>query len=259
MVRRHPLAAYVVLACALTWWVYPLLSVSPLLGIPGLFGPAAAAVVVTAVTGGRARVRELLGGVVRWRVRPRWYVYALGVPGALALAAAGLTWLPTSPQPARLGRLSVLDLVVFVLVVGEELGWRGYALPRLLQRRSPLTASVVLGVVWGLWHLPAFLVAGTPQHGLPFPAFVLLTIEYSVLLTWLCLHAGGSVLIATLCHGSINLFQGLCLGGVDGGTRLWLLAGTYGLGALVLAVTLRTRRSADAGTLHGVPTSTGRL
>ena len=71
-------------------------------------------------------------------------------------------------------------------------------------------------MLWGLWHLPTFLVPGTPQYGLPLPAFVLLTVEYSILMTWVYLHTKGSVLIATLFHGAINLSQGLLLGGIDG-------------------------------------------
>src|SRR3712207_6537622 len=89
--------------------------------------------------------------------------------------------------------------------MGEELGWRGYALPRLLARRSALAASLILGLLWGLWHLPTFYVLGAPQHGLPISAFLLLTMAYSVLFTWIYLHTRGSVLIATLFHSAINL------------------------------------------------------
>ena len=93
-------------------------------------------------------------------------------------------------------------------------------------------------MLWGLWHLPTFLVPGTPQYGVPFPAFVLLTVEYSILMTWVYLHTKGSVLIATLFHGAINLSQGLILGGVEGSTRYWLLCIVYGVAALVVAVAL---------------------
>ena len=107
-------------------------------------------------------------------------------------------------------------------MVGEELGWRGYALPKLLETRSALTASVILGVVWGLWHLPTFFSSSAPQQGLPIVAFVLMTIEYSIIMSWIYLHTRGSVLIATLCHGAINLSQGFFLGGLTGSMRYWL-------------------------------------
>jgi uncharacterized protein len=181
-------------------------------------------------------VKQLLSRVGIWRVGVRWYVIALGLPTVLALAAAGLYYAGGGSALVQMGAVSVLDFVVFVLVVGEELGWRGYALPLLLEKRSAVVASLILGVVWGLWHLPTFLVPGTPQYGLPLPAFVLLTVEYSILMTWVFLHTKGSVLLATLFHGAINLSQGLFLGGLEGAERYWLLCIVYGVAALVVAV-----------------------
>jgi membrane protease YdiL (CAAX protease family) len=166
----------------------------------------------------------------------RWYVIALGLPTVLALAPAGLHYFLEGSPFVQIGEVSVLDFIIFVLVLGEELGWRGYALPLLLDKRSAVMASLILGVLWGLWHLPTFLVPGTPQYGLPLSAFVLLTVEYSILMTWVYLHTKGSVLIATLFHGAINLSQGLFLGGIDGASRYWLLSIVYGAAALVVAV-----------------------
>ncbi len=189
------------------------MSLSPLWGFPALFGPALAAIIVVAVADGRAGLRDLLGRVARWRVGARWYAAALALPAVLALAALGLHVVLGGQGSFELGGLSVLNFAVFVLIVGEELGWRGYALPRLLDQRSALTASLILGVLWSAWHLPTFFVRGAPQHGLPFSAFVLLTVAHSVVFTWVYLHARGSVLIAILLHGAINLSQGLFLGG----------------------------------------------
>jgi uncharacterized protein len=127
--RKHPLIAFFVMAYLLTWWIYPLLRFSPLLGIPGLFGPALAAIIMAAVTGGKSGVKQLLSRVVLWRVGLRWYVIALGLPTVLALASAGLYYVVGGSTLVQMGAVSALDFVVFVLVVGEELGWRGYALP----------------------------------------------------------------------------------------------------------------------------------
>jgi CAAX protease family protein len=245
-VRRHPLIVFFVLAYLLTWWIYPLLKFSPLLGIFGLFGPALAAIIMAAVTGGKPGVKALLSRVVRWRVGLPWYLIALGLPTVLSIATAGLSYLLGASDFIQVGALTVLELVLFVLVVGEELGWRGYALPRLLEKRSAVTASLILGVLWGLWHLPTFLVPGTPQYGLPLTAFVLLTIEYSILMTWVFLHTLGSVLIATLFHGAINLSQGIFLGGMDGAGRYWLLSIVYGVAALIAAVALGLQASKRA-------------
>lgn len=132
--------------------------------------------------------------------------------------------------------MSIFDSVIFVVVVGEELGWRGFALPSLLQKRSAFAASLILGVLWSAWHLPTFLVPGTPQYGKSIIAFVLMTTVYSVLLCWIYLHTAGSVLIATMAHGAMNLFQGIFLGGVDPAMHYWLLAGVYGVAALVIVL-----------------------
>jgi uncharacterized protein len=160
LVKRHPLISFFVLAYALTWPVIPLVSVSPLLGLPALFGPALAAIIVAYLVDGKSALKDLLSRLVRWRVEARWYVLALGLPAILALAVAGLNLLLGAPTAIRFGGLSVLNFVVFVFVVGEELGWRGYALPRLLARKSALAASLILGVLWGAWHLPTFFVPG---------------------------------------------------------------------------------------------------
>jgi membrane protease YdiL (CAAX protease family) len=235
-VKRHPLVVFFVLAYALTWPLIPLVSVSPLFGFPALFGPALAAVIVAAITDGRPGLRDLLGRMVRWRVGARWYAVALGLPMVLALTAAGLHYLLGAQTSVNFGGLSVLNFVVFALIVGEELGWRGYALPRLLAERSGLVASLILGALWGAWHLPTFFVAGAPQYGLPVSAFVLLTMAYSVVIAWVYLHARGSVLIVSLMHGAINLSQGFFLSGVDPASEYWMLAAVYGVVALVLVV-----------------------
>jgi membrane protease YdiL (CAAX protease family) len=134
--RKHPLISFFVLAYALTWWIYPLLKFSPLLGFPGLFGPALAAMIMAAVTGGRSGLKALLSRTVRWRVGVQWYVVALGVPTVLSIATAALHYLFGGSAFTQLGQLSIFDFVIFILVVGEELGWRGYALPQLLERWS---------------------------------------------------------------------------------------------------------------------------
>jgi len=166
-----------------------------------------------------------------------WYVVALGLPAALALLAASLSaWLGSAVL--QFGRLSAIDFVLVVLVVGEELGWRGYGLPRLLERFSPLAAGLILGVIWWLWHLPTFFIAGTPQFRQSVVAFLIMTTAYSILMTWTFLRTRGSVLIATLFHGAINISQGLFLAGTDPGSRYWWLALVYGGAAVVLAVVL---------------------
>ena len=88
--------------------------------------------------------------------------------------------------------------------LGEELGWRGFALPRLLEGRNALSAAVVLGIIWGVWHLPAFLIAGTPQSNMSFPILLIGAVALSVLMTWAFNGTRGSVLVAILIHWTFN-------------------------------------------------------
>lgn len=213
---------------------------SPLLGFAGLFGPTVAAVIVVAAAEGKTGLKDLLGWILRWRVGLRWYVIALGLPAVLALVTARLHLLFGAPSPVQLGQLSILEPILFVLVLGEEIGWRGYALPRLLATRSMLSASLILGVLWGAWHLPTFFIPGMPQHSIPFSAFMLLTTAYSVLFTWIYVHTAGSVLIATLFHGAINFCQGFFLSGIDPAREYWLLAFVWWVAALVVLVVTGT-------------------
>jgi membrane protease YdiL (CAAX protease family) len=235
LVKRHPLVTYFVLAYALTWILAPLLTISLLLGVVGLLMPAMAAVIVTAMTEGKPRVKDLFQRLKLWRVGLRWYVVALGLPVLLSAAVVALSVLLGAPAQIELSPVSLLTLVVFVLVVGEEIGWRGYALPKLLQTRSAVTASLILGVLWGGWHLPTFFIAGSPQASIPFIAFLLFTTGASVLFTWLYLHTQGSLLIATLFHGAINSF-GFVNNALDPASRWWLTGIVYVAAAFLVSI-----------------------
>ena len=142
--------------------------------------------------------------------------------------------------PVHLLPVSTLGVVVFVLVVGEEIGWRGFALPRLLRRFGPWAASVVLGTLWALWHLPLFYLAGMPQFGSPFLPFVGYTIALSIILTFLAQNTRGSVVIATLFHGAVNTL-GLVNDGASASQRGWGNAIGYGLVALVVGTAAWSR------------------
>src|SRR5512139_3047847 len=145
LVKRHPVVAYFVLAYALTWALAPLLTISLLLGVVGLLMPAVAAVIVIAMTEGRPRVKDLFQRLRRWRVGLRWYVVTLGLPVLLSAGGVVLSILLGAPAQVEFSPISPLAMVIFVLVVGEEIGWRGYALPKLLENHSAITASLILG------------------------------------------------------------------------------------------------------------------
>jgi membrane protease YdiL (CAAX protease family) len=170
-----------------------------------------------------------------WRFPVRWYLIALALPWVITGIRSGLEAAFGARGAIEIQEISPLSAVVFVLVVGEELGWRGFALPRLLERLGPWSSSAVLGLIWGLWHLPLFFVPGMPQFGAPFLAFVPYTIALSVLLTFLAQNTRASVVIATLFHGAVNTF-GFVNTGVDPTLRAWGNAFAYGVVAVAIAV-----------------------
>jgi len=103
---------------------------------------------------------------------------------------------------------SLLGFLVLQFVLGplgEELGWHGFAFPRLLNRYSPLTASLIFGIIWGMWHLPAFFLSGLPQSNLGVPIFLVRAIFLAILGTWIFVRTGRNVPSMVLFHFMINV------------------------------------------------------
>ncbi|NLD42405.1 MAG: CPBP family intramembrane metalloprotease [Chloroflexi bacterium] len=194
----------------------------------GGWGPALAALLLTARDGGRAAVADLAGRLLAWRVGARWYAVALvGAVGPLATAfgahlAAGGT-LPALAGPGAAGPLATGPLATgplaawggallvagftAVSLVGEELGWRGYALPALQARYSAAGASLILGIMWGAWHLPMALAPATGSAAVHIPLawYLLDIIGATFFYTWVVNSTGGSLLLATLIHTAGNV------------------------------------------------------
>src|SRR5215213_129113 len=246
LVRRYPVTAFFVLACALSWWPWILYSVglspTPIVGV----GPFLAALLVLALTEGKSGVMGLLRRMVRWRVGLQWYAVALLLPIVVILAAAALNVLLLGAQRtssvAELGGWSTLlqTFFLWLLIPGlsgtwEEPGFRGYALPRLQAGRSALLASLILGVLWAFWHLP-FVVTGEDIwiDALLFP------IEWAIVYTWLFNNANGSVLIVMLFHNMNNTFSsgfvGQMFSGADSVNQAWLRLALWCVVAIVVVV-----------------------
>jgi len=235
----------------------------------GIFaGPTLAAILVTAATEGREGVRRLLGRLVLWRVGVRWYLFALlGVP--LIMLLGFLAYVMSPPDLGALGGpayalLYVLGFVLTMLLGGpllEEIGWRGFALPRLQRRYGPLVAAFVLGVLWALWHLPQFLVptwaASSGGGGVSGIAlFVLAAVAFSVVLSWVFNNTRASLLVVVLVHTSIDAFSAT-MGTVfpTAATSAWPMIIGFGGAAVVLIAATRGRLSYDQlrDTLRSAP------
>ncbi|MFB4270478.1 CPBP family intramembrane glutamic endopeptidase [Nonomuraea sp. GTA35] len=210
--RRHRLTCFFVLAFTLSWWAWPL-QAAGISQEPGFVpaGPVLAALIVLAFTEGRPGLRELGGRLLRWRVGWIWYAAAFGLPLAVIAVTTWANIALFGAAPLDLAALpwsSVALLFALRLVnpmdgpMGEEPGWRAYAVPRLQATRSPLAGAAVLGVLVALWHLPTMVIPGESLIGLP-TTFVI-TFVY----VWLFNRTGGSLLLVLLFHvtqGTITL------------------------------------------------------
>jgi membrane protease YdiL (CAAX protease family) len=207
--KRHSLVIGIVLMFALTWPFYSAL------GLFVGYGLALASLIMTGLNEGRAGVHALLRRFLIWRVGVQWVLLILFGPAILVLAAIGLDFMWGGATPdfnnvvarrifgtsANLWYFLVPFFLVDALTNGEEIGWRGYVLPRLQARFSALVSSLILGVVWGLWHLPKFWVAGDTES---FALAMLHNIAMAVPFTWVYNNTNGSLLIVTLFHAAIN-------------------------------------------------------
>lgn len=167
---------------------------------------------------GVAGLRDLLIRVLRWRLKLRWYLVSTVGVASLALAArfihayANHSPIPTLFDFASWPALTWYGLSMLVIdpgPIGEDPGWRGYALPRMLQRFNPAVASVLLGTAWAVWHLPAFLFSGMPQATLSVGWFLLAIVSLTVLMSWVAINTRGAVIPAILMHWAFNRFADL--------------------------------------------------
>jgi membrane protease YdiL (CAAX protease family) len=257
-IKRHPVATYFALAFAISWGGI-LFVVGPG-GFPAtpeqaeallpygvlmmLAGPSVAGVVLTGLVSGRAGYRELLSGLLRWRVGARWYAVALLTAPILATTTIfALSLLSPGFLPGVLtadGKAALLLVgVAYGLAAGffEELGWTGFAISRMRQRYGILATGLVVGLLWGAWHwLSNFWGSGTSSGDLALSLFLAAQLfsvavlpAYRVLMVWVYDRTGGSLLVAMLMHASL--------------TAVWLILMPPGVSALliwylVLAATL---------------------
>lgn len=217
------------------------------------FAPTLSSIALTALVGGRAGLRELLRRLFIWRIGIIWYAISVLGPFVVVLAALGLHValggaIPRIVDPAHVIRNAAQGYLVIIVfayvlvfsVLGEEMGWRGFALPRLQARFSALGASLVLGMMWCFWHAPLFWIAGNFHQQLPFVWFALQIIASTILYTWLYNNTRGSLLIAHLFHAASNTAVGvLPILPLDNGgdlRPLWLMVGVLWIIALIVVV-----------------------
>ncbi|HSM55312.1 MAG TPA: type II CAAX endopeptidase family protein [Candidatus Sulfomarinibacteraceae bacterium] len=257
ILSRRPLLAFF----ALTFLISPVLFLGPMLlvarGGPGwleilggilvAWAPNLAAIIVAGARGGRSAVRDLLAGFLVWRVKARWYLAAILGPVILVYTATAAYVLLTGQAGGLLAHFSLGAFLLLLLnhairgPLGEEAGWRGFALPRLQARYGALRASLILGVIWSVWHFPYWfllvqdLFPGAPgRMALLFVSLAIVVVPLSVVMTWLYNRTRGSLLIAMLLHLSWNMANDLV--NLPWDVQFAMLAGLYLLAATALIV-----------------------
>ena len=253
LVRRQPLVAFFVLAYVFSWWPAVLYAFTG--SGPAILscGPTLAALTVLSLTGGRRALRGLFRSMVTWRVGARWWAIAILGPVVMTSFATALNLALGArfPSSEDLGNwTNVLPTALIILMIPliggawEEPGWRGYALPRYLESRSPLVASLLLGVLWSIWHVPVFLVGDQEWSDL------VLVVVVTVALTWLFQNALGSVLVAMVFHAMNNAVSGeyfsQMFDGDDAVRQSWMLVVVWSVAAALVVLYGKGFRRATA-------------
>ena len=237
-----PLVRFFVLTYALMWACFITVAVTgmpiyaPLGGalvLLGTFAPSLVALWLTSRTEGDTGVRTLLGGIFKWRVPVRWYLFALAYIPAIKLTAALIHRLATGAWP-RFGDDPWYFILGAIAVstpfqAGEEIGWRGYALPRLAARFGLGRASILLGLIWACWHLPQFFIPEADTYRQSFFVYVLQVTALSVAMAWLYARTNGSLLLVMLLHAAVNNAKDIVPSALPGANS------TFGLNASLVA------------------------
>lgn len=235
MLKKYALVIFFVLAYLFTWsnWIPQALNSRGITSIqvPGFltllagYGPMLAAIIVVSLAYGRQGLRELFGRLLRWRVGIQWYLTALFLPAFVILLAISMNRLtggaspdfsaaafPFGPAETPLWQKIIILILVFTLGfdgLGEEFGWRGFALPKLLERYSALASSLMLGALWAIWHFPYALTEGTFLSDVPLYWIFINLLALSIIYTWIFINTGGSLLLPLLFHAAGNTTSNL--------------------------------------------------
>jgi uncharacterized protein len=219
--NNKALILFFLLACIPAWilmglfiaqnldWFQPGLPFGPVLIIGSWIPNIAAFVVITFILKRKEGIRNLLQGWLKFKVPAFWYLVTL-IPVILSLVSILLYRILYGVSPASEILFDPVDIFALLIIStitgasGEELGWRGFALPRLQTRMSALNASILLGVIWTMWHVPLWF-AGLGYERIPFTAYAILVMSSTILITWTCNNTGGSIVITSLFHLTMNV------------------------------------------------------
>lgn len=196
----------------------------------GAFAPGISAVWLSTRTLGKSGVKALLQPILKWQVKARWYVFALVFIVAIKITAAIIHRVVTGFWPT-FGTEGPLVILAAILIstpfqAGEEVGWRGFALPKLAARFGLRGASVVLGVIWACWHIPQFFIHQSDTYGQSFSLYALQVIALSVAIAWLWVKTNCGLLLPMLFHSAFNNSKDIVPSALQGATNSLTLHGS---------------------------------
>jgi uncharacterized protein len=172
--------------------------------------PSILAILFTGILHGKAGVKALLKRLVIWRVNPLWYIFALLFVFIIYYLPYLICNLLGDNFPLYIAKqyylipIHFLGAFIFWGPLGEEFGWRGYVLPRLQARFNPIISSIILGLIWAVWHLPLFYISNSSQYGNSFVSYIMQVVGFSIFYTWIYNNTKGSLLLACLYHAASN-------------------------------------------------------
>jgi membrane protease YdiL (CAAX protease family) len=238
--RRYSLIAFFVTAFVLSWYPWIIALLRGRTSGPNPLGPFVAAIIMTAVVSGRSGSREFFSRLVRWRAGAKAYAIVFLTPILVCLVAVGIALCFASPASTlsieKLREVPERFLFIFLFIgLGEEPGWRGFALPQLQTKYFPLIASLILGSVWALWHLP---LVGNEFPWPIVPAFLLSLFGATFMLTWLFNCTNGSVFLPMLFHATVNTIGAGLIFPLFSGAALIILWYIYGVIWLCLGLAM---------------------
>jgi membrane protease YdiL (CAAX protease family) len=218
-IKKHQLLSYFILTYLIMYGVmFTAIALDPtremkkwsLVWFFSIFSPSISALIVSWIIGGKTEVKHLLAGFTRWKVGFRWYFWAAFLfLGPLVIVFIYMAFgHPFPGLKPGVTYLSLAEIILFTFFSGpfaEEMGWRGFALPRLQAKYTALVSSLILGVIWTWWHVPFYFIAGESRLGIPLPIYMVLVVTIALYLTWLYNNTRGSFIITILGHFFYNL------------------------------------------------------
>lgn len=223
-IKKHEILSFIFITYLCSWSIWGILY-SSYIGIInkslhdehvtlfitlGLFMPSTMSIILTGCLYKRKGLKQLLIRLTNWKFNPIYYIIAICYMSAMFYVAFLICSFSGDNLKINFYKNPIIILFYAILQLvlggplGEEIGWRGFLLPRLQRKLSPFQASLVIGIVWACWHLPLFFIASTAQYGTSFKVFLIATIGYAIAITWVFNRTNGSLIFPLLFHTAIN-------------------------------------------------------